>query len=219
MKIIKKMSYSSAKYIQTGLLSMQSDDDKVVYDHVKRREYYYAFQAIYGETFKLLVILLSALLLGIGKETSILTFTFIVLRVNAGGFHMKTYNGCLIISLLLLLGGGALSKVLSLKVNMMYYYIFILFVFTFSIYNILKYAPVDNVNRPITDRDSRIEFRVRSIFVVIIWMVIVSSLNFGDLMYISVSSTAGMFLSSIMLNEKTIMTLNRMESMIVRKRK
>ena len=66
----------------------------------------YGLQGILGTVMEFALIILSGKILGMLKETLVMSATFVTLRLMAGGVHFSTYNRCLVSSVLIFVFGG-----------------------------------------------------------------------------------------------------------------
>lgn len=157
-----KLSYILAKYVTNQLGE----------NHEQIRNRYYGFQVIIGEAVKLLILFFLSLLLGIFETTVIAAVLFALLRRVAGGYHMDTYGSCLIISLGLLIIAGSIGQYTTYLWSDLIIYFLISIVFIISLFSAIKWAPDDNINRPITEPEDIKKFKRSSLFFIIIWAMI-----------------------------------------------
>ncbi len=138
MRFIHKWAYVSAKYIQENRNQ----------DHIKRRILYFGFQSVYGDFIKLFLIAIISAVLQSFMATIMLTASFAILRMNAGGFHLNSEGKCIFTSVFLtVIPGKAICTVNSFdKISAIFIYACI---FVLSFYCIYKYAPKDCSNNPI----------------------------------------------------------------------
>ena len=92
----------------------------------------------------LIVMIIIGFLMGILGESVIFIFTFVPLRIFAGGYHSKTQFRCAVVSVLLVTVTfcGIIYIVNS-------FFVFFLMLFSFLV--IYKYAPVQNGKRPLDE--------------------------------------------------------------------
>lgn len=93
-------------------------------------------------------------------ETVVFIISFSTLRVNAGGYHAKTCLNCFIFICFLTFGTIFMLDKLTF-LNSIY---IILSILTIAFIIILKYAPVDTINKPLCE-DEKKKYRKRSIYV------------------------------------------------------
>lgn len=137
------MSFKSARYLQRAREE----------SHRTRYTYYYGFQVIYGGINKFMLLIILGSILGILPQTLIVTLSFIMLRVWAGGLHFDSYTACAYVSLLLLLSMGLMVKYMSFNQNI----IIIIFSTIFAIFAI--FAPIEHKNRLFKQGD-KIKFKL-----------------------------------------------------------
>jgi accessory gene regulator B len=151
VNFIKKLSYSSAKAIQTAKKE----------EHYHRRIYHFGFQVIYGGITKIILLVLLSLLTFSLWPTLVLTLTFAIVRSISGGYHMGTYSRCLVISIFLFAFGGAAAQhihqdplITAIVVNV------------FCTYCFIRYAPMEHHNRPFTEGERK-KFRLLSFYLLV----------------------------------------------------
>jgi accessory gene regulator B len=113
----------------------------------------YAFKAIYGESAKLIIILLIAYSLNIFVPVVIVATVFVSLRTIAGGFHMDSFMKCLISTAsLFIIPTYLVQKLISIHSFDNIELVLITIVTYILCYWLAhKYAPKDNPNKLITD--------------------------------------------------------------------
>ena len=158
MRVIEKCAYSCAKFIQVNRGQTHED----------RATLYFGFQAVFGDVLKFLVIAFLSIFLNSFISTLIITISFILIRSYAGGIHMNTEGSCMLISICLVVIPGV-------AINYTYKYfstaalsILCLVIFVISFICIKIYAPIDCINRPITEQSEISRFKYNSILCLII---------------------------------------------------
>jgi len=136
--MIKSIANFSTKYLSKNNSSLTKTD-------LLKIEY--SLQVLLGDSTKLIIIFLIFLFL---KQLSLFFLVFIVLnstRPLMGGIHCKTFNSCLIFSIMYFLI-IVLFSILCPKLNTYFYTIFFMisFIITFA------YAPCRNEKRPIKNK-------------------------------------------------------------------
>lgn len=175
MRFINRWSYSCAKGL-SGILNE---------NHVKRAIYYFGFQIIIGAMVKVIILTAVSLALGIFIPTLIISLTFASLRLIAGGYHMDTYGKCLFVSMGLFVTSALIARHTYEYWNFTYLTILTAIAFILGIYVLIRYAPRDTPNKPITDPQEIRRFKVLSIVHIIIWLIITLALNIlGLSMYV-----------------------------------
>ena len=119
----------------------------------------FGLQCLLGETMKFLVYFTLFSLFSLHGYFVAASVAFCVLRIFAGGYHAKTYSGCLFTSLLLfviiILPGQYFIFDFYVKITMILLSILLLSI----------YAPTDHPNKPIISMDRRKRMRILSILV------------------------------------------------------
>lgn len=164
MKIIKKLSYKSAYYLQKSCNKTNES----------KRILYFGFQAIYGDLIKFAIIIFVSLLLQSFLPVLTIALTFAFLRRYAGGFHMDTEVKCIIGSLCLFVIPGTIISKIQFEINIFIFIAINTIVLTICLFLLLKYSPKDCINRPIDDSEAII-FKRKSIrdFIVLILISII----------------------------------------------
>lgn len=120
---------------------------------------YYGISIIYINIIKTSLVLLLALLIGIGKETIIFLLAFSLLRCFAFGIHAEKSFNCTIINFVIFIGGTYICKYINISIFILYLLAII------TLIAIIKYAPADTRARPLTDLNQRTSFRRKAISV------------------------------------------------------
>jgi accessory gene regulator B len=143
----------------------------------------YAFKAVYGESAKIIIMLLIARLFNILLPVAIVCFVFATLRTVAGGTHMDSFVKCLVATSILIIIPTYIVNKLSLIYTFSSIELIVIVGFTFIIGSIVsnKYAPRDNVNKRITDSNEIIKLKKKtkmyivSISVVAVIFILISN--------------------------------------------
>lgn len=189
MRFIRKWSYSCARG-----LSLQLADS-----HEKRAVYYYGFQIVIGGIFKFILLFISAAILGILKETAVLLLVFASLRTVAGGYHMDKYGRCMVTSLVIMLAGGLLTKYTHASWSREALAILTLAVFLPGLYTMIKWAPSDTPNKPITKPERRRRLKIISIIHLSLWFVITLALIALELSMVALAGCLGIMLGAFVV--------------------
>ena len=129
-------------------------------------KYRYGLEGLYLTITKIIFIVIVALLLGIFKETLLLILTFNGIRFFAFGVHAKKSIHCLISSTLFFI----LFPILCIKINIPLIYKIIM---SFPILILIGiFAPADTVKRPLTRKNRRLIYKICSIIVSIIYLIL-----------------------------------------------
>ena len=136
------------------------------YDSSKLDEIRYGLEAIYLSLTKVVVILLVSLLLGLFKEAVILLFFFNGLRSFAFGIHATKSWMCWIASSLLFIGLPNVCLHLNMPLVIQYFVLAVTFIC------FLLYAPADTKKRPLVRKNRRIKFKLLTITVAVIYILL-----------------------------------------------
>jgi accessory gene regulator B len=162
MRFVGRWSYSCAKHLAIALNE----------NHQKRAIYYYGFFVVIGAFVKAFFMMTAAAILGAVIPTALIIFVFGSLRMLAGGYHMDTYGKCIITSLGMFVLAGTIIQYTYQYWDPLYIIIFTLISFLTGVLILLKWAPGDTPNKPITDPKDIRKFKVLSIIYAIGWMAI-----------------------------------------------
>lgn len=130
----------------------------------------YGLQLMVGEVPKFFIMAAIAWALGIFKWTLVCFALVLPYRMYSGGFHLKTHIGCIIGTSLMYTGNAFLSK--HFELTLLYRIIFAVFVWTFAIVMIYKYAPADTEDVPVVSKKER--RKRKNISYVILTVMIIS---------------------------------------------
>lgn len=127
----------------------------------------YGLEAIYLTVTKMVVIFLTAYVLGIFKELLLLLVTYNVIRSQAFGIHASKSTYCLISSLIMFIGGAVICKYCVLPFDVI--------VVLAIICNICLwlFAPADTYKRPLVNEKKRKRFKLVSFSLGIIYTILI----------------------------------------------
>jgi len=155
MIITKKLSTKCLEFIKDNTSTSQENLEKIDY----------GIQVIILNISKLILLFITAYLLGILKYTVIAFIVFAIIRTFASGVHANSSLQCIIINYILFLGNVYLS--LNLSVNIIVRSI----LFTISILLILLYAPGDTEERPLVSKKLRRDLKIKSLVITILFYI------------------------------------------------
>ena len=129
---------------------------------------------IIGALVKGILLVSLASILGVLVPVIAITFTFSSLRIIAGGYHLKNFLGCMVISLTQFI----ISSIIVQYTQKYWTYINIYSLFIFSIivaiYIIIRYVPRDTPNKPITDQKQKVKFKKWSSIYLTTWTMLMT---------------------------------------------
>ena len=169
------------------------------YDQDKLEEIRYGLEGIYLSITKVIVILFITFLLGIFKEALMVLLFFNFLRMFAFGLHAKESWQCWISSSILFIGIPYLC--IYINISCIVHYILI----SLSILIYILYAPSDTVKRPLIKKYRRIKFKILTLLVSIIYILIFIKTN--DL-FIHNVITSSMLLEAVLIHPFTYRVFN-----------
>ncbi len=164
------------------------------YDSSKLDEIRYGLEAIYLSLTKVVVILLVSLLLGLFKEAVILLLFFNGLRSFAFGIHATKSWMCWIASSLLFIGLPYVCLHLDMPLVIQYFVLAVTFIC------FLLYAPADTKKRPLVRKNRRIKFKLLTITVAVIYILLYFYTNS---MFLKNVIMCSMLLESVLIHPLT----------------
>ena len=179
-------AYRSANY----LVKHQNESNE------KRRVYYYGFQVIFGELMKLIILIIASLLLGTLGATMITALIFAFLRRTAGGYHMDTYGKCMTVTLGLFLFSGVIAQYTYQGWSVVHILILIMTTFIVSLFVIIKWAPADTPNKPITNPEKIRKFKMQSIIIIVFWLIFMLFMSYYKQHILIIAACLGVLLES-----------------------
>ncbi|HOQ38316.1 MAG TPA: accessory gene regulator B family protein [Acetivibrio sp.] len=162
MRFINALSYKGANYLMKQMKG----------NHENRRIYYFGLQVVIGAIVKGLLLLLLALITGTILPSLTIAAAFVLLRTIAGGYHMHTYGRCISVSLGLFILSAVISKYSAHMWNEVSIMVFVILSFIISSASLLKWAPADNPNRPITKEEEIKKFKMLSMVYIVVWLIV-----------------------------------------------
>ncbi len=193
MRFIQRWSYGCANHLATVMNE----------NHNKRSIYYYGFFIIFGALVKGIIMISIAAILGILVPMLVIVFTFSSLRMIAGGYHMDTFGKCLFVSMTLFVIAALIANYTYQYWTILHIISLIILTFITGLYILIKYAPKDTPNKPITDPIQIQKYKKLSIIYLFIWLMInillaalslnmyVIALSFGVLLELFAVSPTG----------------------------
>lgn len=133
---------------------------------IEKTKLQYGLEIIIIDLSKVAVVLLIALLLGTLFQTVVVLMSFNVVRFKAYGVHARNAEECLIGSIILfamLPFGFSFINLSNTIVAICFAYVFIV---------LFLYAPADTKNTPIVGEKRRKKFKVQSIFISFVLLII-----------------------------------------------
>lgn len=175
-----------------SLLSEKITDLFIEKGYVIKKEkkiYQYGFEIIMSSCIGIFAVLFLGLLFSTILESLVFLFCLISLRQYTGGYHAKSYLKCN----LTLISSYIICIVLYgvLKVNTNFFPIFILILFLPFLFVIVRYAPIENSNKYISD-ERKVLYKVRSLVIFLIYYIFLIfltafSISLGMFVFIIIS--------------------------------
>lgn len=152
------------KFVNGCISIIQSNNPNISKKEILKMRY--GLEGLYLNITKIIFIFLIAFLLGILKETLLLLLVFNIIRFVAFGVHAKRSIDCLISSTIFFIGFPLLCIHVTIPI-LIKYIIFIPLVALIGIF-----APADTEKRPLKNKKKRIIYKVLSIIMAIIYMIL-----------------------------------------------
>ena len=127
----------------------------------------YGLEGIYLTIYKMIILIVLAILLGIIKEFFLVIVFFNIIRFTGFGFHAEKSYQCLIISIIEFI----LLPLLLIKVYIPIYFYYIFSVLCILIY--LLYAPADTIKRPLPNTKKRMIRKALTVIIGIIYLLLI----------------------------------------------
>lgn len=122
----------------------------------------YGIRCTVDELSKIAILILLSLFFNITKYFMVSLIFFAIVRTTTGGFHNKTYIGCLISTLVIF------STMLSIAIYIKLSETIRICLLLTSLLSIIILAPVDHITKPIISKERRFRLKIISIINVII---------------------------------------------------
>ncbi|WP_224035951.1 accessory gene regulator B family protein [Clostridium gelidum] len=170
--MIKSLSTLISKYLGKNNLSLTKNDLLKIQ---------YSLQVVLGDLTKFIIIFLIFLSL---NEVPLFLLSFVIListRPLGGGIHCKTFNSCLIVSLMYFII-ILLFSTLSPKLNIILEIVFFIISFIIT----LRYAPCPNEKRPVKNKAT---LKILSLISLTFWSILffkLSNIQICNCIFISI---------------------------------
>lgn len=138
--------------------------------------YAFGFEALFASVFGTLLIATIGLLLDQGVNTIVFIIIFALTRSYSGGYHASSHLRCNLSVVIVYLITIVLSE--TIVVSNMTYTIVIFFLFYLSV--IMKFAPVPNSHKQMSDAESK-EFREKVLVLSAIWAIAAVVFSFVEI--------------------------------------
>jgi len=194
MITIQSTSNYCARYLSTKVpneIYPSVEDQIAVYE--------YGIMLMLGSATKGFLLVSLAFILGVLMPSIAITLTFSSLRIIAGGYHLKTYLRCMVISLTQFIGSALIVQYTHQYWT--YINIYSLFIFSIisAIYIIVRYVPRDTPNKPITGSDINKFKRWSSVYITI-WVVAMTIFLLLHIKIIVIASCFGLLLELLSIS-------------------
>ncbi|WP_026888838.1 accessory gene regulator ArgB-like protein [Clostridium beijerinckii] len=168
--------------------------------------------------FSILWVIIAGLLFRVFYEALIFSITASILRKYSGGVHASSPSRCVIIGTFSAVLAGILINNIFYTINSITVAVISGAIIIFAFTTVLKNAPVDSIKKPITNIETRKQFKRKSIFVIFIFLFIIIILfifneKFSELYYIKLieSISVGVLWQTITLTKNGINFLNKVD--------
>lgn len=167
MRFVQKWSYSCANHFASVMNE----------NHQRRAIYYYGFYIVIGAVVKGILLILAASLFGVLLPTLLIMFIFGSLRMFAGGYHMDTFNKCMYVSMASYIAAALVAQHTYAYWSGTGLRMLIALTLVSGLYVLLRYAPKDTPNKPVTDPKQRRKLRILSVAYLCLWITITTVLT------------------------------------------
>lgn len=152
LNIINGFYNSFFRYIKINLGKSEEDIEKIRY----------GLQVIFMNSFKIIILFVTAYFLGVFKYTLIAFISFGFIRTFSCGVHADSSIKCITCNFVIFLGNVLLSLNFSLN------FISMVILFSISLILIIKYAPADTAERPLVSKKLRRTLKIKSCIAVLL---------------------------------------------------
>lgn len=168
--------------------------------------------------FAFLWVMIVGLFFGVFYEALIFTIAVSIFRKYSGGAHASSSSRCIIIGTILAVAAGSLVDKILYTLNISTVIILSMAFMIFAFITVLKNAPVDSIKKPITDIETREQFKRKSIFVIFVFSFIIIILfilcqRFSESYFIKLieSISLGVLWQTVTLTKSGISFLNKVD--------
>jgi len=140
-------------------------DNKLI-DSEDEEVYAYGAELLLSTVFNLIMAILIALISGTFLQCLVFLTAFVTLRVYAGGYHADTHKGCMLTLAVVQCLFVLIIKLMSVEISR----ILVPLIIAFSVAVIIKLAPVEHPNKPLSD-SLKVKLREKAVMSVSIWVV------------------------------------------------
>lgn len=169
---------------------MENIEKNSTYNDTKLKEIKYGLETLYITITKTIVIFTVDYLIGLFKELCLILLFYGTLRLTGFGLHAKKSIHCWIISLIVFAIIPVAVKYLIIQKNLLIAISVICFIF------ICKYAPADTEKRPLINKKKRTIYKIITIIITIIYIVIIIHINN---LYLSKAITFSIILQTLVI--------------------
>ncbi|EHI98140.1 Accessory gene regulator B [Clostridium sp. DL-VIII] len=208
MSLTEKMAVKIGKNAKSVLNIDNDTEEIIIYGAINLIQIISAFTCV----------IIAGLIFGVLCEALIFTISVSILRKYSGGAHASSPLRCTIIGMFLALAVGLSVDKILYKFNITTVILMSIACVIFTLLVILRNAPVDSIQKPITDIKMREAFRKKSIIVIFICSFVIIGLfviNMTDLEVYNIklieTISIGLFWQAITLTKKGISLLNKFD--------
>lgn len=133
------------------------------YDENKKQVLAYGAYVLLDTILAIVMVMLIGAIFGVFVESLIVSFASALLRKTSGGVHASTPIMCGLIGAVVAVSSAVLFKNMNIFLNIYFVITFFIISFLLSFFFILKLAPKDSPNKPITKESKIKELKAKSI--------------------------------------------------------
>lgn len=211
MSLIEKTAVNIGKKTRYILDFDKDTEEVVVYGAIN----------IIQTSISFLLTIIIGFIFGVLYESFLFTLTVCILKKYSGGAHASSPGRCLFIGSTISVSFSLLISKILCKQNLWIIIFIAIVCIIISIYIIIKKAPVDSENKPITGDKMRQRLKRNSIVTILIFTIVmvIVLLIFkvsSDIIYIKIFECIGIAIlwQSITLTKPTIKFLHKVDSLL-----
>ncbi|OIJ20805.1 hypothetical protein BKP45_08400 [Anaerobacillus alkalidiazotrophicus] len=176
----------------------------------------YGIEIILSGFIKLIVLLITALVLGLLQPMITVLFTFVLFRTLTGGYHYSTYGRCLVVGLLMMTGISYFSVKLAVFLNFQILLSLLIISFLLGLILTYRFAPSNHFYKQITDRQKQ-KLRKYAFIAIVIWSFLICYLLTNSYsLELILASILGFLFQMSTIHPYSYSFVNKIENLIER---
>ena len=171
--------------------------EKRIIEEEQKPVYKYGIEIIISSLIGFLLIFTIGLISGMFIKACIFYIIFVYTRTCTGGYHADSYLKCNVVLLVIYLCVLFFSELMTSSYNIIIH----LMVLIIYMSSILGFAPITNVNKPMSEDEVK-ENRKKCILISVIWSILSLTLYFLSVRYAIVTALTLFSISMLLIIEK-----------------